>query len=91
MIAIGNYGLFRDFSGLSQVYRASPPAASRIDEIDRAEMKIRNHGAEPRTRSTGPIDHSARLVWLIDPSSLLRLSFRSRKPACRSRRYPRCT
>ena len=45
MIAIGNYGLFRDFSGLSQVYRASPPASrpSRIDEIDRAEMKIRNH------------------------------------------------
>eukprot|EP00561_Arcocellulus_cornucervis_P013191 CAMPEP_0185804192 /NCGR_PEP_ID=MMETSP1322-20130828/3113_1 /TAXON_ID=265543 /ORGANISM="Minutocellus polymorphus, Strain RCC2270" /LENGTH=31 /DNA_ID= /DNA_START= /DNA_END= /DNA_ORIENTATION= len=30
------------------------------------------NGAEPRTRSTGPIDHSARLVWLIDPSSLLR-------------------
>ena len=41
MIAIGNYGLFRDFSGLSQVYRASPPA-SRI-ATDRAEMKIRNH------------------------------------------------
>mmetsp|Transcript_10614 Transcript_10614/g.24974 ORF Transcript_10614/g.24974 Transcript_10614/m.24974 type:complete len:159 (+) Transcript_10614:99-575(+) len=27
------------------------------------------NGAEPRTRSTGPIDHSARLVWLVPLAS----------------------